>query len=111
MIRDKNLTVNLLEGLLRNLEWEKEFKSDEQVSYDVFRSEMTPAQAREKLLNYLQQEQIDQLKLLFGLYFKFHVPSAKEVNLMLQYLAASNFNGSLSRAFKTLSESQSFLEN
>jgi hypothetical protein len=28
LIREKNLPVNLLEGLLRNLEWEKEFKSD-----------------------------------------------------------------------------------
>lgn len=43
LIRDKNLPRNLLEGLLRNLEWEKEFKSDEQVSYDAYREELTPA--------------------------------------------------------------------
>jgi len=30
---------------------------------------------------------------------------------MLQYLKASNYNGSLIREFKTLSESQTFLEN
>jgi hypothetical protein len=111
LIRDKNLPRNLLEGLLRNLEWEKEFKSDDQVSYDAYREELTPAQAREKLLSQLQSEQIAQLKLLFGLYFKFHSPSVLEVSLMLQYLKASNYNGSLIREFKTLSESQTFLEN
>ena len=29
LIRDSNLTKNMLEGLLRNLDWEKEFKSED----------------------------------------------------------------------------------
>jgi hypothetical protein len=39
------------------------------------------------------------------------VPAPKEVSLMLQYLKSSNYTGSLSRAFRTINDSQAFLEN
>lgn len=48
--------------------------------------------------------------MLFALYFKAHVPKEDEVGLMLSYLRQSDYNGSLGKTFRSVQESQEFLE-
>jgi hypothetical protein len=48
--------------------------------------------------------------MLFGLYFKSYTPKVQEVGLMLNYLRLSLFNGSLGKTYRTVLESQEFLD-
>jgi len=74
-------------------------------------SDLNPALAREQLLQSLQSEQAEQLKILFACYFKCTAPKPAEVGLMLQYLKGSMYHGNIGKSYRTISESQTYLDN
>jgi hypothetical protein len=60
---------------------------------------LTPANAREMLLNRLYWEQIEQLKLLFTLYYTGYETKSVEVAAMLDYLTQNHYAGQLQNGY------------